>query len=325
MAQISGTTDTYDTVGIREDLEDVIWDLFPADTWLLTNLPKMNANSVFHEWQFDALAAPAANRQLEGDDASFTTLAQPTRVGNYCQISRKTFLISGTLEEVRKAGRASEIARAAMKSMRELKRDMETALIGNQASSAGGQTTARSCGGMESWIPSTDNGGNGVRATTTASASTAAYASGAVTAPTDGTTTGALTEAKFREALGLAWADGGDDKIVLVGTTQKAQIGTFAGVATKFNEIKTVSQAMTIGAVDMYVSDFGNHQVILHRYIRSSVVLCIDPEYWAVAYLRKPFMEKLAKTGDAEKRQLIGEFTLVSRNHNASSKVQACA
>lgn len=324
MAQVSGTTDTYDAVGIREDLEDVIWDLFPGDTWCLSTLDKVNAGSTFHEWQFDALAAVATNRQLEGDDASYTTLASPTRVGNYCQISRKTFIVSGTLEEVKKAGRGSEIARAAMKSMRELKRDMESALITNQASSAGGQTTARSCGSMESWIPTTDNGGNGVRATTTAAASTAAY-SGGVTAPTDGTTTGALAEAKFKEAIGLAWADGGDPNTILVGTTQKANIATFAGVATKYNEIKGSSQGTTIGAVDMYVSDFGNHKVILHRYMRSSVVLCIDPDYWGVAYLRKPFMERLAKTGDAEKRQLISEYTLVSRNHSASAKAVACA
>lgn len=34
MAQLTGTTDTYDVTtaqGMREDLEDTIWDLFPED------------------------------------------------------------------------------------------------------------------------------------------------------------------------------------------------------------------------------------------------------------------------------------------------------
>ena len=124
MAQIAGTTQTYDSAGLREDLEDVIWDLFPNDTWALSNLDKVDATATFHEWQLDSLAGATANRQTEGDDATYATVAAPTRVGNYLQISRKTFLIPGTLEAVKKAGRKSEVARQAMKSMRELKRDM---------------------------------------------------------------------------------------------------------------------------------------------------------------------------------------------------------
>lgn len=328
MAQVSGTTDSYDIGsggGLREDLEDVIWDLFPADTWALSNLERTKTEATFHEWLKDSLAGATANRQVEGDDASFTTIVAPTRLGNYCQISRKTFLVSGTVEAVSKAGRKSELARQGMKQMKELKRDMEQALIGNQASSAGGGTTARSCGGMEAWIGTTDNGGNGVRATTTASASTLGFTSGTVTAPTDGTTTGTITEAKFKEALGLAWTDGGNPSIVLAGTTQKANIGAFSGIATKYNEVKGKQQATIIGAADVYVSDFGNHQVILSRYIRSSVVLCIDPDYWALAMLRSPSMTTLAQTGDGEKRMLLSEFTLVARNPDASAKVVACA
>jgi hypothetical protein len=161
MAVISGTTQTYDVGaagGNREDLEDVIYDLFPMDTYLLTNLEDVEATSTYHEWLTDSLAGATANRQIEGDDASFVTVGAPTRMGNYTQITRKTWLISGTQETVKKAGRKSELARQKMKKMREWKRDVELALIGAQASSAGGAGTARSSGGMESWIASTDHG-----------------------------------------------------------------------------------------------------------------------------------------------------------------------
>ena len=143
MAQATGTTDTYDGIGIREDLEDVIWDLFPEDTWALSNLDKVTASQTFHEWQGDGLADAAANAQLEGDEATFATLAQPSRYGNYQQIARKTILISATFEKVKKAGRKSEVARQAMKAMRELKRDIEFSLTRNAASTAGGSATAR--------------------------------------------------------------------------------------------------------------------------------------------------------------------------------------
>jgi hypothetical protein len=50
-------------------------------------------------------------------------------------------------------------------------------------------------------------------------------------------------------------------------------------------------------------------------------VLILDLEMWAVAFLRPIMQLELAKTGDAEKRALIGEYTLVSRNEAASAKV----
>lgn len=334
MSQVSGTTWTNSIGGnsvsmstnVREDLEDVIWELDPMDTWALSNLDRVSAEASYHEWLNDTLASAAANRQIEGDDASYSTSNAATRMGNYCQISRKTFLVSGTLEAVKKAGRKSELARLGTKLMKEMKRDMENALVGNQASSAGGSATARSSAGMESWITTSDNSGNGVRATTTASASTTGFSSGVVGAPTDGSTTGSLTEASLKTALSNAWADGGNPRIILAGSTQKTAIDAFTGIATRFVDSSPNKQAAIVGAANMYVSGYGDpHMVILSRYVRSSVVLAIDPDYWAVAFLRKPFVEELAKTGDGVKKQMIAEYCLVSRNPIASSKVVACA
>jgi hypothetical protein len=329
MAIVTGSTITYgvgSAGGNREDLEDVIWELDPFESYCLTNLDRTDANATYHEWELDTLVAAAANRQIEGDSESYTSITSPTRAGNYCQIASKQFLVSGTQEVVAKAGRKSEVMRQLKKQMRELKNDMELAIVGNQASSAGGSATARSCGGMESWIASTDNSGNGVRATTTASASTAAFGSGVVTAPTDGTTTGALTETKFKEALQLAWADGGSDQVILCGATQKAAISAFSGITTKTTQIPNNKvRAVIQSSADFYVSEFGVHQLVLHRHVRASVVLAIDPDYWAVAFLRAPFSEEMAKTSDGHKRAMRAEFTLVSRNANASAKVAACA
>lgn len=129
MALLGGTTESYNlATGIREDLEDTIWDLFPLDTYCLTNFDRVDASDTFHEWQSDSLAGATSNRQLEGDDATFLTVSGPVRMGNYCQISRKTFLISGTMEAVNLAGRRSEIVRQGMKQMKELKREHSRAL-----------------------------------------------------------------------------------------------------------------------------------------------------------------------------------------------------
>jgi hypothetical protein len=329
MAIVTGSTVTYgvgSAGGNREDLSDVIWELDPLEFYCQTNFDKEDAQATFHEWEMDNSVAATSNINIEGNTNAFTSIVSPTRVGNYLQILSKSFLVSGTQEAVAKAGRKSDVTRQLKKQMKELKNDFEFALVGNQNSSVGGSATGRAMGGMESWIASTDNSGNGLRATTSASASTAAFAANVTGVVTDGSTTGAITEAKFKEAFQLGWTAGGKDHIVLAGATQKTAISAFSGISTKYTQIpNNTDRATILSSADMYVSEYGYHKIILHRHVRSSVVLCIDPDYWAVAFLRKPFMEIPAKTSDGEPRVLRMEACLVSRNHKASAKVAACA
>jgi len=65
--------------------------------------------------------------------------------------------------------------------------------------------------------------------------------------------------------------------------------------------------------------------VVLHRHVRGIVILGIDPDYWAMAWLRNPFMEQMAKTGDGYKYMLRAEGTLVCRNEKASTMVVGCS
>ena len=264
------------------------------------------------------------------DDASFASLTAPSRFGSFLQISSKTFLVSDSLEAVSKAGRKSEVARGAIVKMRELKRDMETRACQSGISTAGGAGTGRSTAGMEAWIGDATASAGGashvVLSTTTASASTPPITSGTPgTAITDGTTTAAFTAASLGYALQGAWEEGGDPSVILVTARQKAAVDGFAGIATRFVDVDKSAQASIIGAANLYVSDFGRHQVILNRYGRDSVALCIDPSMWALRYLRKPLKRELARTGDGKKYQIITEWALVARNNLANSKVVALA
>ena len=195
MTILTGTTQTYgitSTGGIREDLEDVIWDLFPEDTWAVSNLDKIDATSTTHEWLTQQLAAAATNIGVEGDDATFTSLTSPVRFGNYTQILTKTFLVSDTAEAVKKAGRGSEVARGAMVKMRELKRDLEFAITTNTIASAGASGTGRTMAGIENWI----NGYlKNVLVGTTVTASTAVTISTSTVATTPGAASGIPTTA----------------------------------------------------------------------------------------------------------------------------------
>lgn len=333
MAKLTGATVHTDAVGVREDLEDVIHLLDPMDTWALSNLDRVQVSQIYHEWQADLLDPATVNTVVEGDEATYAAIAQPLRIGNYCAITRKTFRVSGTLEQTTLAGRSSEMNRRRKKAMQEWKRDVEKMIVGNYGAEAGASGTARASSSMEAFIMSIDNTktingvattGTGSRTTTTSASSSKGFTTGGAPVATDSSSTlAALTEAGMISTLGLAWANGGDPRVILANSVNKNKIGTFTGVATKYNEVKGKQAAVTIGSVDYYVSDFGNHAVILSRYARTATLLMLDPDYWAVGFLRNPSLVKLAITGDAVNEMIIGEWTLVCRNPWASAKMMA--
>lgn len=320
MAQATGTTDTFDLVGIAEDVENIIFNISPTDTPALTMAKKKKATNTNHQWQTDSLAAAAANRAIEGDDSTYATAAPTTMLSNRTQITKKTVMVSGTADAVRKYGRAEEFAYQIAKKGKEIKRDMEFAITQNQASSVGGSGTARSSAGLESMIA-----GNRILPANSNAGTTPGYSSGDWAAPTDGTATSTLSETLLVSALEAAWTDGGDPSTILLGAYQKRTVATFGGAqkfAGFYNPKQGAGQGMVIGGVDLYVSDFGEHKLVLDRFMRTKTILCLDPEYVSVAWLRPIKFEERAKTGDATRGELLGEWTLVVENPDAHAKVQ---
>lgn len=319
MAQATGTTDTYDLVGLAEDVEDIIFNIAPTETPFLTMAKRKKVSAINHQWQTDDLAAAAANRAIEGDDSTYATATPTTMLSNYTQIAKKTVMVSGTADAVRKYGRKEEFAYQIAKKGKELKRDIEFALIQNQVSSAGGSGTARSSAGIEVMIV------NRVLGTNNTTGTTPGYAAGVWGAVTDGTAA-TMVETDLVSALDLAWQDGGDPSVVMVNSTLKRRIASFAGATTyagvSVNQGRT-SQGVVVGGVDLYISDFGEHKIKLNRYQRTGTVLCLDPEYVSVGFLRPIKFEERAKTGDSTRGEILTEFTLIADNPNAHAKVQS--
>ena len=331
MAIDTNTTTTFDVGtagGNREDIEDTIHELYPEETFFSTNLATTDASATYHEWLGDTLDAAAANINIEGNEFAASAITDPVRYANYTQIIVKAFAISGTQEVVAKAGRASEVGRQAVRQMRAAKNDLEFALCRNQAATVGGTGTGRSMAGMESWIGATTASSTAatqvVLSSTSASATTPPLASGTPgTAPTDsgGSSLFALTEADLKLALESNYAKGSNTDVIAVNATAKNYINAFTGVAQRNVDVGREAQASITGAADLYVSNFGVHRVVLHRHVRSNVALCLDTDLWAIATLRGWSMEERAKTGDAEKREILCEKTLVCRNPKGNSKV----
>jgi hypothetical protein len=307
MAQPTNTFDTYDSVGEREDLSDVIYSISPTDTPFISSAAKTRATAVLHEWQTDALAAAStSNAVIEGDEATLDAVTATTRLSNSSQIMDKTVVITGTQEAVDKAGRASEIAYQIAKKAKELKRDMEATITGNQAEVAGDASTARKLGSLGAWVASNDDFGAG-------------GASGSVgnTARTDGTQR-AFTEASLKTVIKNVWNAGGDPSMIMVGPFNKQKLSGFTGNSTRFD---AGADATLYTSVDVYASDFGQLQVVPNRFSRDRDAYVLDMNYWGIAFLRDFTMHELSKTGDSEKRQLLVEATLESRNEGASGLV----
>lgn len=294
-------------VGVREDLEDIIYRVAAEETPLISNAGTVKVKNRYHEWQEESLATPdATNAALEGDDVGTHGAANATtRVGNRTQIFTKSGLVSGTAEVVDTAGRASELARQKLLKGKEIVRDMEARFIGNYASVAeSGGTTGKSAGAL-AFITSNDSRGSG--------GSDGGFSAGVVAAATNGTQR-TFTEALFKAALATAFSNGARFSQAYMGPTHKQQFSAFTGIADIRADAPGKKMATIIGGADVYVSDFGNITLIPHAYGLTRDCLMADPEYVAVGTLRPLFTQELAKTGDNMRFQMIAEKCLVIKN-----------
>ena len=303
----TNTYSRYGAIGVREDLSDVIYDISPTDTPIMSSIGKAKATQTNHEWQTDSLAAATtANALIEGDDAAAASISPTVRVGNFTQIVGKTVQVSGTLEAVDKAGRKSEKAYQLAKAASEIKRDIETIITSNQAKTNGTiNASARKMGSLLSWITTNVSKGS------------------AGTNPTgDGsdirsdTTTRTFLESMLKTVAQEIFSEGGTPKLLVVPPNLKATVSGFTGVAEQ-RYVTGAEPTTIVAAAGAYLSDFGLISIVPDRFMRSVDALMLDPEYAALAYLRPFQTNDLAKTGDSEKTQILAELTLEVRNEKA--------
>ena len=307
MAQPDNTFDSYDAVGIREDLENVIYDVSPEETPFYTTCKKVTAKNTYHEWQTDALRASGANAHIEGDATTAEARVATTRLGNYTQIFKNAVVIPDTDKGLDKAGRASEMAYQVLKIAKEQKLDIEKALFDNNARVAGDATTARELAGTETWFTSTiQNKGSG-----------GAHAAGTgADARTDGTQT-AFDQDKFDAIMQNCWEKGGKPDSVYLSAYLMNLALAFTGNNNQRSSVQAGDKKV-IKSLDVYVTPWGTIEFIPSRENRGRTVHVMQDDMWAVAVLRGTKNVELAKTGDNSTRQVVTELTLVAKNEKSS-------
>jgi hypothetical protein len=218
---------------------------------------------------------------------------------------------------VSKYGSKSLAARDILKKGLELKRDCEKLYWGKQAHTVGAGGSARVSAGMASMIYANVVKCGG------ATGSVPGFSAGTWTVPIDGTADGSLDEADLQSALGLAWTAGGNPEMLVCGALIKRRLAQFGGAAAYqgFQTSQGKVQGAVIGAIDVYVSDYGSHKVTLNRYCPTDTLFCMDPDYMSFGFLRPMKKVPLAKTGDATKEMLIVELVPICDNPNAHAQL----
>lgn len=319
MAQPANLWDRYDaTLSVREDLIDKIYNVSPEEVPVTTAIGKTTATNTFHEWQRDALAAANKdNALIDGDDFSAQALTATDRVGNYCQIFSKQPAVSRRSNIVKKAGQKTAMAYQKAKLMKELKRDIEAAVLSNNAAVAGNSTTASKMAGFGTMVYTNISSG--------ATGSTTAHTSGAATvAPVSGTDR-AFTETLLKDVVKLAYTNSGSiPKMVVMTPTAKTTFSGFTGIAVNRYQVNKGQQGRIVGGADVYMSDFGELEIVPHYIMATSApndVFLINPEFASLAFLDGFRSEEIGKSGDSEKQLITVDVTLRIDSEKAMAKI----
>lgn len=319
MAVTASTNETYDVSTIREDLAEAMASISPLETVFMSSIGTRNVDNTYFEWSEVTLAAAATNNAIEGDSGLANSApTNAVRKGNYTAISTKVIEVSDTANNVNGVANAQTIAKQVAYKLSELKRDMEKMALDNVAASAGASGTARTTAGLPAFLTTNVERGTGGANGTTSGTGEAGYPDAAAT---DGTQR-AITEALLKSVIASCWDEGADPSLVLCGSAQKQTISGFTGNATKYKE---VDDKRVVAAVDLYVSDFGELQIVPARHVRARDVFVLDPSYANIAYLQTAQQKPLARTGLSERRLISAEWGLEVTSQKAHGVIADCS
>ena len=319
MAVTANTNETYDVTTIREDLSEAMASISPTDTIAMSTLGTRNVDNTYFEWSEVDLQAAATNTKIEGDSGLANDAPHnAVRKGNYTNISAKVVEVSDTANSVNGVANAQTVAKQVAYALSALKRDMEKMTLDNVSANAGASGTARVTAGIPAFLTTNTERGAGGADGTTSGAGSAGYPNAAAT---DGTAR-AITETLLKSVIASCWDEGADPSVVLCGSSQKQTISTFTGNATRYKEAE---DSKLNAAIDVYISDFGELQIVPARHIRARDVIVLDPNYASIAYLQTAQQKPLARTGLAERRLISAEWGVQVTSEKAHGIVADCS
>lgn len=287
--------DSYDisTANLaKDDLSDVIINISPKDTPVLTMFGTTGASQVFHEWtEKDTSYNGEANAKVEGFSYEVEDFDLAERIGNYCQIMGRGYQATDTSEVIGNYG-GENLAVAMVEAHEKLAKDMEYALLNNASRSAGSKTTARQTGGLPYWVVTNVLSNSG--------------------------TDRLFSETILADAQEDIWDQGGDAGDCVLSGGQKRKMSSWFSGVTRYI---TMDEASYKQKVEVFESEFGILRFTIDRYIGNAEVYVLDRNRFKIAWLRKFKELTLPKSSDAEKRYVVGEWAFEAQAEQSSARI----
>ena len=299
---------TYDRVGEKEDIEDIIYRIDREDTPLLSSIGTTNVTNRLHQWQTLDLATPASVPVVEGAAAGSGSERATTMLSAYTQIFKNVAEVSGTAQAVPGYGRGNELAEQVLLAGIEQKRNKEFACVGaNQSSSSS---------------PAATSSGNDAKGTARALTS----AQHLVDSTSSNTTSGSdrnLTEALILDVLKKTYTNGGKPNLLMVTPNHSITVSEIAKGTGSNGTVQRDFGTSTkiVNHVDVYVSPLGQVKVVPNWLMQENSCLVLDTRYWKRGVLRSMSSQKLPVDGDSMKTMVISEDTLICNAPKSSGKI----
>ena len=286
---------TYDQVGKAEDVSSIITSITPSETPFTSMIKSEKVSARLFEWQEDSLAAFGDNKHVEGADFSAVARAATTMRSNNTQILEKTFTVSATADAIKTHARAVESAYQLAKVLKEIKRDLEFAYVGqDNAAVTGSSSVAREMASATQMINNEIDAGSNA--------------------------TDALTEAKLLDLGEDCYDDGGTPSVLMLKPADARILAGFTGASGRYRNINDGNKTL-VNAVEIYVSPFGEYKAVLNRIQLSTHAFLIDPGMWRSAVLRPFSRTLLGKTADGDTHAVVGEYSLKHMNFDADGMI----
>lgn len=281
-----------DDASVKESVLDMITQISPTENYFLSNLQRASGNDEFHIVPRDTLRTPALRAGVEGADPTYDG-NDPTTLLNMMQIISVGFNVTDSEAAVARYGSPEDrIAYETDKALQDWSNFAEYAIV-RSTIITGNNSTARQMRGLKTSL--------------------------SITTTHSGVS---FSETHLNDSLAAVWEQGANVDTIAAPMVLKRRISGFSGNgATKFYN---QDDKRLVTPIEIYESDASNKPIklIAHRYVTVSGdthndVLGVEMDHFATAWLREPKVRSLAKTGDAENREVIGEFTLEARNQYA--------
>jgi hypothetical protein len=272
--------------------------LTARETMIFNMLGKTDAKDTIHSFLVDTLRTPASAAVAEAGDYTMDARTTPTRLTNLVQNTVIPFAVSRTQQKIQHYHGENELDRQVRKAVMDWANAAEFDLVRSTLVSGASGTVAKMKGIIEATSKSTNH---------------TSHTSGTVWSATilDG-----LMQANYDNSNGDVATD------LFMGSKLRKDTD---GFVQKTNVVvNNVGVSNIIRTVSTYTTAFGTLNIHTHRYIQQSAdatgrVLAINPEKLKVAFLERPFVDTgLARSGDYDKRAIVGKMTLETRNQDSN-------